>query len=82
MVDDVGAAAALLPVSEGEVPGELLELPLQVVLGPPLTLSAQGFASLVPRKNYIHSALSTYEHDTFKNLTIYALAFVVVECTE
>ena len=64
MVDDVGAAAALLPVSEGEVPGELLELPLQVVLGPPLPLSAQlRMRSLVPGNNYIHLALST--NDTF-----------------
>ena len=34
------AAAALLltPVAEGEVPRELLKLPLQVVLRPPLPL--------------------------------------------
>ena len=41
-----GAATAFLlgrPVPEGEVPRELLELPLQVVLGPPLTLSAQKY---------------------------------------
>ena len=37
---DAAPAALLLcrPVPEGEVPRELLELPLQVVLGTPLTL--------------------------------------------
>ena len=42
---DVGAAAAAAllgrSVPEGEVPRELLELPLQVVLRPPLPLSEE-----------------------------------------
>ena len=41
MIVVVPAAAALLltPVAEGEVPRELLKLPLQVVLRPPFPLS-------------------------------------------
>ena len=55
---DVGAAAAAAllgrSVPEGEVPRELLELPLQVVLRPPLPLSEET------RKGSLEPSTKTY----------------------